>query len=402
MASAMPVDSKVSNSAVMATPVTYGLSRSLQEDLELQSEYGNELSRFSRPLLDFAATMTIMIMVAGIVGNLLTIVALIRCPRVRNVAAAFIISLCVADFMFCTFVLPFSSSRFIYGTWIHGDFLCQLFPFMRYGNIGVSLLLIAMITVNRYVMIAHHNVYNRIYKKIWIGAMIALCWVLSFGMQIPTLLGVWGMFGLDGKLGTCTILKDSSGNSSKTALFVIAFVIPCCVIVCCYTRIFWVVHKSESRMREHAALARKSKTKAKEQRELKTKRNEWRITKMVLAIFLSFLTCYLPITIVKVADDEVRFPGLHVLSYIMLYLSACINPIIYVIMNKQYRQAYKTVLLWQRPRLLSLTPVGSSYADKSKDGQSKTMVSQVSIAMSPLVLQSKKNEELPEVFDDNL
>jgi hypothetical protein len=54
--------------------------------------------------------------------------------------------------------------------------------------------------------------------------------------------------------------------------------------------------------------------------------------------------------------------GFHVLGYIMLYLSACINPIIYVIMNKQYRQAYKTVLLWQRPRLLSLTPVGSSYA----------------------------------------
>jgi hypothetical protein len=52
-----------------------------------------------------------------------------------------------------------------------------------------------------------------------------------------------GMFGLDGKLGTCTILKDSNGNSSKTALFVIAFLIPCCVIVCCYARIFWVVHK---------------------------------------------------------------------------------------------------------------------------------------------------------------
>ena len=41
-------------------------------------------------------------------------------------------------------------------------------------------------------MIAHHNMYNRIYKKVWIGAMIAFCWVLSFGMQIPTLLGVWG------------------------------------------------------------------------------------------------------------------------------------------------------------------------------------------------------------------
>lgn len=403
MALAMSIDGKVSNSAVIATPVAYDFRPSLAQNLDLQTEYGNELSRFSRSLLDFAATMTVLIMVVGILGNLLTIVALIRCPRVRNVAAAFIISLCIADFMFCTCVLPFSSSRFIYGTWIHGDFLCQLFPFMRYGNIGVSLLLIAMITVNRYIMIAHHNVYSRIYKKVWIGAMIAFCWVLSFGMQIPTLLGVWGMFGLDGKLGTCTILKDNNGNSSKTALFVIAFLIPCCVIVSCYARIFWVVHKSESRMREHAAEMRPgaTKTKTKEQRELKTKRNEWRITKMVLAIFLSFLICYLPITIVKVADKDVHFPGLHVLGYIMLYLSACINPIIYVIMNKQYRQAYKTVLLWRRPRLLSLTPVGSSYGDKSKDGQSKTMVSQVSIAMSPIVL-SQKSEELPEVFDDNL
>lgn len=46
-----------------------------------------------------------------------------------------------------------------------------------------------------------------------------------------------------------------------------------------------------------------------EGREMRAKRNEWRITKMVLAIFLSFLCCYLPITIVKVADTDVRYPG---------------------------------------------------------------------------------------------
>jgi hypothetical protein len=56
--------------------------------------------------------------------------------------------------------------------------------------------------------------------------------------------------------------------------------------------------------------------------------------------------------------------GFHVFGYLMLYLSACVNPIIYVIMNKQYRQAYKTVLLWRRPRLLSLTPAGSSCGGK--------------------------------------
>ena len=82
-------------------------------------------------------------------------------------------------------------------------------------------------------------------------------------------------------------------------------------------------------MREHATVAPKSKPKSKEQRELKTKRNEWRITKMVLAIFLSFLICYLPITIVKVADDEVRFPGTQC-SYQMCDVRKCVCMFAYV------------------------------------------------------------------------
>lgn len=102
----------------------------------------------------------------------------------------------------------------------------------------------------------------------------------------------------------------------------------------------------------------------KDTRDVKAKRNEWRITKMVLAIFLSFVCCYLPITLTKVADKDVRYPAFHIIGYIMLYLSSCINPIIYVIMNKQYRQAYKTVILCQPGRLLAFTGAGSSVGGK--------------------------------------
>jgi hypothetical protein len=44
-----------------------------------------------------------------------------------------------------------------------------------------------------------------------------------------------------------------------------------------------------------------------------------RITKMVLVIFLSFLTCYLPITVVKTVDSEVHFPGKY---YKRIFLSS--------------------------------------------------------------------------------
>lgn len=105
-------------------------------------------------------------------------------------------------------------------------------------------------------------------------------------------------------------------------------------------------------------------TRVKDQRDAKAKRNEWRITKMVLAIFLSFVLCYLPITITKVFDKDVHYPVLHIFAYIMLYLSSCINPIIYVIMNKQYRQAYKKVILCRPTRLLGFTQAGSSVGGK--------------------------------------
>lgn len=61
-------------------------------------------------------------------------------------------------------------------------------------------------------------------------------------------------------------------------------------------------------------------TKPKDQREAKQKRNEWRITRMIFVIFLSFICCYLPITITKVLDKEVNWPVLHVIGYVMIYL----------------------------------------------------------------------------------
>ncbi|CAF4875567.1 unnamed protein product [Pieris macdunnoughi] len=318
----------------------------------------SELSKFSPGLLTFAAVVTGFILLVGLFGNLLTVVALLKCPKVRNVAAAFIISLCIADFLFCAMVLPFAISGFWTRTWSHGGALCKLVPFLRYGNVGVSLLSIALITLNRYIMIAHHSWYSRVYRKHNIALMIVFSWMFSYGMQIPTLLGVWGKFDYDAELGTCSIVADDRGRSSKTALFVIAFIVPALLIFICYARIFWVVHSSEQRMREHhrsqtiqGTLNNSSDIKRstiKDSRETKARRNEWRITKMVLAIFLSFLVCYLPITIAKVADSHVHYPVFHVAGYLLLYASACVNPIIYVIMNAQYRAAYAAALCCPR------------------------------------------------------
>lgn len=61
-------------------------------------------------------------------------------------------------------------------------------------------------------------------------------------------------------------------------------------------------------MQKHQLSTRSDST-VKSIQAMKRKRSEWRVTKMVLAIFLSFVICYLPITIMKTTDPEVRHPG---------------------------------------------------------------------------------------------
>lgn len=73
-----------------------------------------------------------------------------------------------------------------------------------------------------------------------------------------------------------------------------------------------------------------------------------KLLQMILVIFASFLVCYLPITITKLFQNTVDWQGLNIAGYILIYLTTCINPVIYVVMSSEYRSAYKYVLLCKR------------------------------------------------------
>ena len=47
--------------------------------------------------------------------------------------------------------------------------------------------------------------------------------------------------------------------------------------------------------------------------------------------------------IMNVADDDVRYPFLHVLASVLAWASAVLNPFIYAFKNRQYQQAFAKV-----------------------------------------------------------
>ena len=100
-----------------------------------------------------------------------------------------------------------------------------------------------------------------LYSSRWLPLQVAGTWICGFSFLIPTSLSLWGHFGLDPSIGSCTILPDRHGRSSKEFLFVFAFLSPCLAIIVCYaryvgvlflnkwvpgfvTRIFFIAHRA--------------------------------------------------------------------------------------------------------------------------------------------------------------
>ncbi|XP_023945655.1 G-protein coupled receptor moody-like [Bicyclus anynana] len=72
-------------------------------------------------------------------------------------------------------------------------------------------------------------------------------------------------------------------------------------------------------------------------------RKDRRLGTMIIAIMISFCLCHLPITITKVLRELGSYPASNIASYILLYISSSINPVIYVLMSSEYRKAYKNL-----------------------------------------------------------
>lgn len=155
-----PSSSSSSDSPPTKPPPETALDLDLQVDL---TSDGRQVlfEGYSDELLTIAWMACIVFIIVGVPGNLLTIIALSRGRQTRNSTAIFIINLSCSDLLFGCFNLPLAASTFRERAWTHSDLLCRLFPMLRYGLLAVSLLSVSLITINRYIIIAHPRQYPR-------------------------------------------------------------------------------------------------------------------------------------------------------------------------------------------------------------------------------------------------
>ncbi len=299
------------------------------------------------------AAILILISLLGMFGNSLVILAVCISQRLRTATNAFVLNLSIADFWTC-FFLPCHA----YGILVDMDFLqqnaeihkylCLVTTVGMYACGGCSIFTIALIALNRYVLIATSvKKYRAFYKARNVSLAITVVWILSLIITIvPSLLCQNDFVAID----SYRICYQGNQLSQYYKIVNISTFYPSSllIMVVCYAKIFQHVKKQNDYMVELTTSTCGSATssfRVSIRRNKSVKRRIWKrqleTTKNLFYIVLTFIVCYTPYYICLVMNMTrflIPWTGAILLS------STVLNPLIYATKHKYFRRVFIQIL----------------------------------------------------------
>ena len=277
-----------------------------------------------------ALTVGIPIIIFGFLGNLMTIIAVIKTKALRTGANIFIISLSVFDLMYVTIVIPVNLQVTWNNHWDFSDAFCKTYPVIVILTIGGNLMSLAGTAFNRYLKIIHPQVFILLFgRRLNTAILVSSFLSVPVLILIPPISGVWGEIGYDPDKLSCDVIPDNSGYD--TFLMLCCFIVPIIIILFCYIRILCKVCANRKKIQA----ARNG-----DANQPAAMREDLRYTKMMVSIFAAFVMAYTPYFIYHMVDPFARHEIGRFLTRVCYWLGSCINPVLYGLLNRNFRQAF--------------------------------------------------------------
>ncbi|KAH7700408.1 Protein DOP-2 a, partial [Aphelenchoides avenae] len=191
----------------------------------------------------------VLIPTATILGNLLVIVSVLRFKALHSAINFLILGLAVADLLVALFVMPYAVYVYIQGGyWFLGPLMCDIYNASDVACSTASILLLAVISFDRYRAVSRPIQYSRQSQNIRrVFLIIIAIWLVSLALASPMVLGV-NHRPADANPYECRFYNPEFSITSS----VISFIIPCFLVLFVYIRIMMALRK-----REKAAKARR-------------------------------------------------------------------------------------------------------------------------------------------------
>ncbi|XP_076004100.1 endothelin receptor type Aa [Genypterus blacodes] len=322
------------------------------------------------------------VFVVGLVGNatLLRIIYQNKC--MRNGPNALIASLALGDLIYITIVIPINAykllaSNFPFDSTVFGLCLCKLVPFLQKASVGITVLSLCALSVDRYRAVVSWSRVQGVGIPLLTVTEIVSIWVLSLLLAVPEAVG-FDIIEFDyynNTIRTCMLNPQSNfmlfyKDAKDWWLFGFYFCVP---LMC--TAVFYTLMTCEMLNHRNGSLRIALSEHLKQRRE---------VAKAVFCLVLIFALCWFPLHLSRILkstvyrrEDEARCDLLNfllVLDYISLNLAtinSCINPIILYFVSKKFKNCFKSCLCcwcYSDNQLSSIGPMnGTSIQCKSPE-----------------------------------
>ncbi|XP_006013575.3 trace amine-associated receptor 4-like [Latimeria chalumnae] len=279
-------------------------------------------------------------------GNLVVIISISHFKQLHSPTNFLLLSLAVTDFLVGFIVMPYSMITSIETCWYFGDVFCKIHSSCDVMLTTASIFHLCFIAIDRYYAVCDPLHYTTTVTIPVILLFLVISWAapicFAFGMVFSgvNLEGIEDLVALIFCEGSCILLFNKLWG---TLGLVIAFFIPCTVMIGIYVKIFFVA-------RRHAKVLNSmtEKMASKGENKKKISGNKERKAAKTLGIVMGvFLLCWLPFFTTIIVDPFLDFstPGIVFECLVWLgFFNSTFNPIIYGFFYPWFQKALKLIL----------------------------------------------------------
>ncbi|XP_061650237.1 growth hormone secretagogue receptor a [Phyllopteryx taeniolatus] len=306
------------------------------------------LNYYSPPLLALITAACALLSLVGVTGNVLTIAVVAKYRDMRTTTNLYLCSMAASDLLIFL-CMPLDLYRmWRYRPWRLGDALCKLFQFVSESSTYSTILSITALSVERYVAICFPLRAKALVTKRRVRGLILILWCVATLSAGP----VFVMVGVerDQPNGTNAPAPEEDTRECKMTHYAVEsglmgamvwlssvfFFMP----VFCLTVLYSLIGRRLRRRRRETDIGSCVAHRDKSNRQT---------VKMLVVVVLAFVLCWLPFHVCRYLQFrslDAPSPLLSalsehcsLLSVVLFYLSAAINPILYNTMSWKYRGA---------------------------------------------------------------
>ena len=270
----------------------------------------------------------IMVFFIGVVGNTFVLIIVHEKTARKTIHGIFVTSLAIADLVLLCFDSPVSILKKFGVT--SEMFNCKINMTVVTTGYNAGLFTITSMAIHRWHVITHP--WSPKLKRRGAIIWVSLVWLVAFILVIP-LIVVTKTTG-DG----CHEVWPSLGHRQAytASLMTLQYFLPLIITAICYIRIWQFL------LRRPVIPRSTGLTSSVQAPEEENNRESAVILRTVAVIVLLFLVLLLPTQVAWMLYDfrNVSYDELWFASEMLTRLHSCLNPVVYGVMNRQYRRSY--------------------------------------------------------------